>query len=326
MEKDNPILEVTDLRMHFPLRRKCFWKKPTWVRAVDGISFSLAKGETLGLVGESGCGKSSLGRTLIRLFQPTSGTIRMGGEELSTLSGEALRKSRVHFQMIFQDPFASLNPRITVFDSIAEPIRTHMPHTPKKDLAKRVEDLMEQVGLSPRFLRKYPHEFSGGQRQRVAIARALALNPQLIICDEPISALDVSIQAQILNLLASLQKERGLSYLFIAHDLAAVRYISHRIAVMYLGKIVELATETELFQSPQHPYTQALLSAIPVADPRKERTRKRILLRGELPSPIHPPTGCSFHTRCPMAQSICSKEVPPVRQVSLTHTAVCHFV
>lgn len=318
-------ISVDRLQMHFPLKQGWLEQKRAWIRAVDGVSFSVRLGETLGLVGESGCGKSSLGRTLIRLYRPTSGSIQICGQEIGTLEGESLRKARVNFQMIFQDPYASLNPRMTVFDSIAEPLRTHGMAQNKQELAQRIESLMQKVGLSPRFIRKYPHEFSGGQRQRVAIARALAMNPKVIICDEPISALDVSIQAQILNLLVTLQKELGLSYLFIAHDLAAVRYISSRIAVMYLGRIVEIANKTDLFAGPRHPYTQALLSAVPIADPKKERMRKRILLSGDLPSPVTPPSGCTFHTRCPYAQPRCVAEAPVAENVGAGHQVVCHF-
>ena len=321
----NPALVADQLRMYFPLKKGFLGGGRDWIRAVDGVSFSVGQGETLGLVGESGCGKSSLGRTLIRLYRPTSGSIQICGQEVGSLEGEALRKARVNFQMIFQDPYASLNPRMTVFDSIAEPLRTHGYATKKGEMAQRIESLMQQVGLSPRFIRKYPHEFSGGQRQRVAIARALAMNPKVIICDEPISALDVSIQAQILNLLVTLQKDLGLSYLFIAHDLAAVRYISTRIAVMYLGRIVELASKAALFAAPRHPYTQALLSAVPIADPKKERARKRILLSGDLPSPVNPPSGCTFHTRCPYAQRRCVQETPVAEIQSDGHMVVCHF-
>ncbi len=320
-----PVMKVDQLRMHFPLQQGLLDRSRNWIRAVDGVSFSIAYGETLGLVGESGCGKSTLGRTLIRLYRPTSGQIEICGQEVSALEGEPLRKARINFQMIFQDPYASLNPRMTVFDSIAEPLRTHGLETDKQSLTLHIESLMNKVGLSPRFIRKYPHEFSGGQRQRVAIARALAINPKVIICDEPISALDVSIQAQILNLLVTLQKELGLSYLFIAHDLAAVRYISTRIAVMYLGRIVEIASKEDLFSNPSHPYTQALLSAVPIADPIKERARKRILLSGELPSPSHPPSGCAFHTRCPYAQPRCVAETPVARDLGDGHLSVCHF-
>ena len=318
-------ISVDQLQMYFPLKQGWLGQKRAWIRAVDGVSFSVGLGETLGLVGESGCGKSSLGRTLIRLYRPTSGSIQICGQEIGALEGESLRKARVNFQMIFQDPYASLNPRMTVFDSIAEPLRTHGMAKNKQELAQKIESLMQKVGLSPRFIRKYPHEFSGGQRQRVAIARALAVNPKVIICDEPISALDVSIQAQILNLLVTLQKELGLSYLFIAHDLAAVRYISSRIAVMYLGRIVEIANKTDLFTGPRHPYTQALLSAVPTADPKKERVRKRILLSGDLPSPVNPPSGCAFHTRCPYAQPRCVAEVPVAEEVGVGHQVVCHY-
>jgi oligopeptide transport system ATP-binding protein len=320
-----PAIAVDQLRMYFPLKKSFFGGNRVWIRAVDGVSFTVGQGETLGLVGESGCGKSSLGRTLIRLYRPTAGSIQICGQDVSSLEGESLRKARVNFQMIFQDPYASLNPRMTVFDSIAEPFRTHGLVRNKEELAQCIASLMNKVGLSPRFIRKYPHEFSGGQRQRVAIARALAMNPKVIICDEPISALDVSIQAQILNLLVALQKELGLSYLFIAHDLAAVRYISSRVAVMYLGRIVELADKEKLFTHPRHPYTQALLSAVPIADPKRERARKRIILSGDLPSPAYPPRGCAFHTRCPYAQPLCVTETPMANSVEEGHVVVCHF-
>lgn len=323
-QQAEPILKTKNLKMHFPLYKGLvFQRQHGLVRAVDGVSVDLYKGETLGLVGESGCGKSTLGRTILRLYEPTSGYIYLNGQDISHLSGNDLREVRTSYQMIFQDPYASLNPRMTVFDIIAEPLLTHKIVKTRSQTQKQVAKLMEQVGLSPRFIRKYPHEFSGGQRQRIAVARALAINPKIIICDEPVSALDVSIQAQILNLLSDLQKELGLSYIFIAHDIAAVRYISNRIAVMYLGRIVEMAKTEELFASPQHPYTKALLSAVPIPDPDKERSRKHILLEGDLPSPTNPPVGCHFHTRCPIASKECKEIDPQLHEVSQKHFAAC---
>lgn len=319
-----PILSCADLRVHFPVTKKTgvFSREKIHVKAVDGVTLNLYEGETLGLVGESGCGKSTLGRALIRLYKPTSGEIKLKDTDISTLNVAEMRPFRRDIQMIFQDPYSSLDPRMTVFDILAEPIKTHKLHSNKKDLEKRISELMNLVGLSPRYVKKYPHEFSGGQRQRIAIARALAVDPKIIVCDEPVSALDVSIQAQILNLLGDLQKTLGLSYIFIAHDLGAVKHISHRIAVMYLGKIVEIASPESLFKSPKHPYTQALLSAIPVADPKIERARKRILLQGDLPSPANPPTGCSFHTRCSFATAECKVLSPSLEQFADEDRAV----
>lgn len=331
--KPDTILEVRDLCVHFDVGGGGFLQGPKKiVRAVDGVSFSLRRGETLGLVGESGCGKSTLGRALMQLVPPTSGSVvlheKSGSVDLVKLSGKALQPYRQRLQMIFQDPYASLNPRMTVGDIIAEPISVHRLVDGREALEKRVRELMEMCGLNPRFIRRYPHEFSGGQRQRIGIARALASNPSLIVADEPISALDVSIQAQILNLLASLQKELGLTMIFIAHDLAAVRHISDRIAVMYLGKIAEVSPSRELYSDPFHPYTQALISAVPVPDPVVEATRQRIELKGELPSPLNPPTGCRFHTRCPWAWDVCKRDVPKLVAVpgaAETHITACHF-
>ena len=321
------VLSAKDVKMHFPIYKGLLFRtQSALVKAVDGVSLDLKEGETLGLVGESGCGKSTLGRTLIRLYSPTSGTIEVCGTDISTLEGSALRQERSNVQMIFQDPYASLDPRMTVFDIIAEPMRVFLKNLSKQELQEKVADLMESVGLSSRFVRKYPHEFSGGQRQRIAIARALAIRPKVIICDEPVSALDVSIRAQILNLLKELQGKFNLSYIFIAHDISAVRYISDRIAVMYLGKIAEIANTEELFANPQHPYTKALLSAVPVPDPRKERERKRILLEGDLPSPLNPPTGCPFHTRCPWKMDICPKVYPKTTVSGDNHRVDCHLM
>lgn len=318
------VLKAENLKMHFPIHKGLIFRKETGrVRAVDGISLHLKEGETLGLVGESGCGKSSFGRTIMRLYQPTSGKIELCGRDITKLSQKELLSSRIHCQMIFQDPYASLNPRMTVFDIISEPIKNHKLIESREDLEKRVRELMEMVGLSPRYIRKYPHEFSGGQRQRIAVARAIAMNPKVIVCDEPVSALDVSIQSQIINLLKDLQRELNLAYVFIAHDISVVRHISDRVAVMYLGKIVEIAETEELFRNPQHPYTRALLSAVPLADPDKERKRERILLKGDLPSPINPPAGCSFNTRCPLADKKCSISVPDLVRVGSHHQAAC---
>jgi oligopeptide transport system ATP-binding protein len=301
-----------------------FQRKVGAVRAVDGLSFFIRKGETLGLVGESGCGKSTTGRAILQLYRPTSGSVQFEGVELTRLKGEALRKMRRQVQMIFQDPYASLNPRMTVGSIIGEPLDIH-GLARGREKQQRVEELLRVVGLNPYFANRYPHEFSGGQRQRIGIARALAVNPSFIVCDEPISALDVSIQAQIINLLEELQDEFGLTYLFIAHDLSVVRHISDRIAVMYLGKIVELADRLELYEQPLHPYTKALLSAVPIPDPTIERKRERIILTGDVPSPVNPPPGCRFHTRCPLADTICREQEPEFREVTPGHWAACHF-
>jgi oligopeptide transport system ATP-binding protein len=304
-------LELRDLKTHFPVERGIFFRKTIGtVKAVDGISLKLRKGEILGLVGESGCGKSTLGRTILQLIPPTSGAVLLEGKNLAELRGAALRESRSEFQMIFQDPYASLNPRMTVFDALAEAVTTHHKLTGAA-LKERVADLMRRVGLSPRFIRKYPHEFSGGQRQRIAIARALAVEPELIIADEPVSALDVSIQAQIINLLAQLSREMNLTLIFISHDLSVVKHISHRIAVMYLGRIVEIGPAAQVFERPLHPYTKALVSAIPTPDPDRERQRQRMLLPGDPPSPMNPPEGCPFHPRCPFMIENCRLAFPP---------------
>ena len=307
-------LQIKDLHTHFPVERGLlFRKRVATVRAVDGVSLELKKGEILGLVGESGCGKSTLGRSVLQLIRPTSGSIRLGERDLTRLEGAELRSARADFQMIFQDPYASLNPRMTVYDALAEAIATHR-EVNSRELPALVSRLMEKVGLSTRAMRKYPHEFSGGQRQRIAIARALAVEPKLIIADEPVSALDVSIQAQIINLLEKLSREMELTLVFISHDLSVVKHISDRIAVMYLGKIVELGPASEVIENPLHPYTRALVSAVPVPDPDKERERKRILLQGDPPSPMNPPSGCAFHPRCAFATDLCKGDAPPLRE------------
>ena len=319
------ILKVEDLKMHFPIYRGVFQRQVGAVRAVDGISFAVQRGETLGLVGESGCGKSTAGRTILRLYKATAGNVFFEGSDLMKLRGEELRRMRRKMQMIFQDPYASLNPRMTVEQIVGEPMIVHNAAT-GKDIHERVEHLLETVGLNPAFSTRYPHEFSGGQRQRIGVARALALQPSFIICDEPISALDVSIQAQVVNLLEELQSQFNLTYLFIAHDLSMVRHISHRVAVMYLGVIMELTTRDELYLNPLHPYTQALLSAIPIPDPAADERRKRTILEGDVPSPANPPSGCRFRTRCPIAESICADSRPDFREVKPGHFAACHLV
>ena len=310
------LLEVEDLQMYFPVTSGIvFQKKVADVKAVDGVSFTLKKGETLGLVGESGCGKTTAGRTILQLYKPTAGSIKFNGTELNGLKGNSLRAVRRDMQMIFQDPYGSLNPRMTCGDIVGEPLKVHKLTSSKSEYNERVSELLSIVGLSPYMAERYPHEFSGGQRQRIGIARALAVNPSLIICDEPVSALDVSIQAQVINLLEDLQQQLDLTYIFIAHDLSVVKHISDRIAVMYLGHIVEIAERNELYENPVHPYTQALLSAIPIADPVLEATRERILLRGGVPSPMNPPSGCCYERKCPdpanSGDPIEMKEVSP---------------
>ncbi|MCP4140480.1 MAG: dipeptide ABC transporter ATP-binding protein [Chloroflexi bacterium] len=319
------LLHVENLKKHFPIYKGVIRRQVGAVHAVDGVGFDIYKGETLGLVGESGCGKSTTGRTILRLYKPTAGKIIYDGVDLASLSEREMRKMRRKIQIIFQDPYASLNPRKTVADIVGEPLVVHKL-AKGKEIQERVTELLSLVGLNPAFANRYPHEFSGGQRQRIGIARALALQPDLVICDEPISALDVSIQAQVINLLEDLQEEFGLTYLFIAHDLSMVRHISDRVAVMYLGVIVELAEREELYERPLHPYSQALLSAVPIPDPVAEENRKRILLEGDVPSPINPPSGCRFHTRCPIAESICSEERPEWREVKPKHFVACHLV
>ena len=316
------LIEVENLKKYFPVKKGILSRSVGEVRAVDGVSFTIKRGETLGLVGESGCGKTTVGRTILRLIEPTAGRVSFNGENLLELDGKQLRSLRASLQIIFQDPFSSLDPRMNVGQIIAEPIRNHVKVS-KMEIRQRVADLMERVGLHPEQISRYPHEFSGGQRQRIGIARALALNPLAIICDEPVSALDVSIQAQVINLLARLQEEMKLSYLFIAHDLSVVEHISDRVAVMYLGRIVELATDKALYQNPLHPYSQAVLAAVPVPDP--EISRKKILLQGDVPSPMNPPTGCTFHTRCPECMDICSQETPVFKNMGNEHWVACHL-
>ncbi|MFN8411177.1 MAG: dipeptide ABC transporter ATP-binding protein [Anaerolineales bacterium] len=319
------LLKVEDLKMHFPIYRGVFQRQVGAVHAVDGVSFEIRRGETLGLVGESGCGKSTTGRTVLQLYKPTAGRILFEGINLVDLKGEELRKTRRRIQMIFQDPYASLNPRMTVADIVGEPMVVHNVAT-GKEIQERVEHLLELVNLNPAFATRYPHEFSGGQRQRIGIARALALQPSFVVCDEPISALDVSIQAQVVNLLEELQEQFNLTYLFIAHDLSMVRHISKRIAVMYLGVVMELAGRDELYDTPLHPYTQALLSAVPIPDPIADAKRQRILLEGDVPSPVNPPSGCRFRTRCPIADKICAESRPEFREVKPDHFVACHLV
>ncbi|MBT3370924.1 MAG: dipeptide ABC transporter ATP-binding protein [Rhodospirillaceae bacterium] len=317
-----PLLEVSDLKKHFPLAKGLFSRDQSKVYAVDGVSFHINQGETLGLVGESGCGKSTVGRTVLRLLDPTDGSIKLNGRDITHLSKTEMRPVRREMQIIFQDPYSSLNPRMTAGGIVEEMLRVHGIGTPA-ERKERVAELFERVGLRKAQLESFPHEFSGGQRQRIGIARALALNPSVIIGDEPVSALDVSIQAQVINLLMDLQAELNLSYLFIAHDLAVVEHISHRIAVMYLGKIVEYTDKKTLFTNPQHPYTEALLSAVPVPDPTIKR--KKTILQGDVPSPIKPPPGCHFHTRCPYAEERCKVEVPQLKQFGPDHVVSCHL-
>ena len=324
-DASKPLIEVRNLVKYFPIRAGLFSQHVGDVKAVDGVDFTIAQGETLGLVGESGSGKTTIGRLMLRLLEKTSGEVRFDGVDVTTADRTVIRKLRREMQIIFQDPFASLNPRMSVGEIIAEPLRIH-------GLAKgsavedRVQELLKLVGLRPYSANRYPHEFSGGQRQRVGIARALAVNPKFIVCDEPVSALDVSIQAQVINLLEDLQQQLGLTYLFIAHDLSVVRHISTRVAVMYVGKIVELADRDALYEHPLHPYTQALLSAIPIPDPDLDQRRGRIVLSGDIPSPVNPPSGCRFHTRCPVAFDRCKSEIPAFKEYGAGHFTACHWV
>ncbi|HEY5522562.1 MAG TPA: dipeptide ABC transporter ATP-binding protein [Desulfuromonadaceae bacterium] len=319
------LLHVEKLVKHFPIMRGIIFQKQIGaVHAVDGVSFDIHRGETLGLVGESGCGKTTTGRAILQLQKPTSGQVVFEGVNLVSLEKQELRKMRAKMQMIFQDPYASLNPRMTIGEIIGEPLRLH-GLADRKGSNERVVELLELVGLNPSYANRYPHEFSGGQRQRVGVARSLSLNPSLIVCDEPISALDVSIQAQVVNLLEDLQQQFNLTYLFIAHDLSMVRHISTRVAVMYLGWIVELASREELYNHPLHPYTQALLSAVPIPDPVAEEQRKRIILEGDVPSPVNPPSGCRFRTRCSLAATICTEQIPEYREISSGHFVACHM-
>ena len=325
-QKTDRLIEVDGLKMYFPVTAGLLIRrKVADVKAVDGLNFHVSRGETLGLVGESGCGKTTTGRAVLQLYRPTEGTVQFDGTELTELEGRSLRRFRRRMQMIFQDPYSSLNPRMSVAAIVSEPMMIHGLYK-GQERKDRVEYLLNAVGLNPYFARRYPHEFSGGQRQRIGVARALAVEPDFIVCDEPVSALDVSIQAQIINLLEDLQNEFNLTYLFIAHDLAVVRHISDRVAVMYLGKIMELAQSNELYRNPLHPYTKALLSAVPITDPEVERTRERIILTGDVPSPLRPPPGCVFNTRCPIAIDECRERLPEWREVAPLHWVACHRV
>ena len=321
---NNVLLHVDDLMMHFPIYRGVIQRQVGAVRAVDGVSFDIKRGETLGLVGESGCGKSTAGRTILQLYRPTAGAVTFEGVDLVKLKGEDLRKMRRKMQMIFQDPYASLNPRMTVADIVGEPLVVHNVAT-GKEIEERVKHLLDLVNLNPSFAGRHPHEFSGGQRQRIGVARALALQPSFIICDEPISALDVSIQAQVVNLLEELQDQFNLTYLFIAHDLSMVKHISDRVAVMYLGIFAELASRDDLYSNPLHPYTRALLSAVPIPDPIADAKRERVILKGDVPSPANPPSGCRFRTRCPIAEGVCAESRPDFREIKPGHFVACFF-
>ncbi len=317
------ILEVENLKVHFPIDVGTFFTKKATVKAVDGVSFNLKEGETLSIVGESGCGKSTLGRAVLQLLHNTDGKVAWMGKEITGWSQKAMQPLRKEMQIIFQDPLASLNPRMTIGEIIAEPLRTHNPELPDDQIKSRVKEMMDVVGLLPRMINRYPHEFSGGQCQRIGIARAMILQPKVIVCDEPVSALDVSIQAQIINLLEKLQEKFGLSLLFISHDLSVVRHISHRVMVLYLGNVVEIAEKDALYDAPQHPYTQALISAVPVPDPDKEVSKKRIVLKGDLPSPINPPSGCVFRTRCPHADDVCANSKPVLETLEGNRQVAC---
>jgi oligopeptide/dipeptide ABC transporter ATP-binding protein len=318
-----PLLQVENLKKYFPIRRGVFQRTVGHVRAVDGVSFSVQKGETLGVVGESGCGKSTMGRSILRLIEPTSGAVRFEGKDVVRMNRAQMQAMRREMQMVFQDPYASLNPRFSIAQTLMEPMIIHNLHGSKAKRMERVKSLLERVGLDADYARRYPHEFSGGQRQRIGIARALAVDPKLIILDEPVAALDVSVQSQVLNLLEDLQEELGLTYIFVAHDLSVVRHISDRILVLYLGRMMELVESEELFTDPLHPYTQALLSAVPIPDP--DAKRERIILQGDLPSPANPPSGCPFHTRCPVAKPVCRERVPEWKEVKPNHYVACHL-
>lgn len=325
-QQTDTLVSIENLQVYFPVFKGLILQRQAgWVKAVDGITFDIKRGETLGLVGESGCGKSTTGKAILQLEKPTNGQVRFENTQLTSLKGEPLRQMRRRMQMIFQDPYASLNPRMRIGNIIGEPLEI-FGLVEGKTKHERVSHLLEVVGLNPEFRHRYPHEFSGGQRQRIVIARALAVNPDFIVCDEPIAALDVSIQAQVVNLIQELQRELGLTYLFIAHDLSIVRHISDRIAVMYMGKIVELADRASLYDNPLHPYTQALLSAVPIPDPVAEAKRQRIVLQGDVPSPTNPPPACRFHTRCPLAIDVCREEEPAFRDVGNGHHVACHLV
>ncbi|MEU7022701.1 dipeptide ABC transporter ATP-binding protein [Streptomyces sp. NPDC046203] len=333
-ERGEPILQVRNLQKHFPLTQGILFKKQVGaVKAVDGVSFDLYQGETLGIVGESGCGKSTVAKLLMNLERATAGEVFYKGQDITKLSGRALKAVRRNIQMVFQDPYTSLNPRMTVGDIIGETFDIHPEVAPKSDRRRKVQDLLDVVGLNPEYINRYPHQFSGGQRQRIGIARGLALNPEIIICDEPVSALDVSVQAQVINLMEKLQDEFNLSYIFIAHDLSIVRHISDRVGVMYLGKIAEIGTDTQIYDHPTHPYTQALLSAVPVPDPDARANRERIILTGDVPSPANPPSGCRFRTRCWKAQDKCATEIPVLaiperfqgQDTQAAHESACHF-
>lgn len=317
-----PLLQVENLRKYFPIRRGIMQRVVGHVKAVDGVSFTVNRGETLGVVGESGCGKSTMGRSLLRLLEPTAGKVMFEGQNVVTLSKEKMRALRRQMQIVFQDPYASLNPRFSIAQTLMEPMIVHKLYNPNQRM-ERVRSLLERVGLDPDYAKRYPHEFSGGQRQRIGIARALALNPKLMILDEPVAALDVSVQSQVLNLLEDLQEEFNLTYIFVAHDLSVVRHISDRVMVMYLGRMAELADSEDLFQDPLHPYTRALLSAVPLPDP--DAKRERIILQGDLPSPANPPSGCPFHTRCPVAMDVCKEKVPEWKEIKPNHSVACHL-
>ena len=327
MASGDAILQVRDVMKHFPITEGIVFKKQIGaVKAVDGVTFDLMRGETLGLVGESGCGKSTLAKLLMVLERPTAGEVTYNGQDIFSLNSRDLRRLRRQIQIVLQDPYTSLNPRMTVGDIVGEPFQIHTDVAPKGDRKRRVQELLEVVGLNPDYINRYPHQFSGGQRQRIGIARGLALRPEIIICDEPVSALDVSVQAQVMNLLEDLQQEFGLSYIFIAHDLSVVRHIADRVAVMYLGRIVEIGTDADIYETPTHPYTQALLSAVPVPDPSLRGQRDEIVLEGDVPSPANPPSGCRFRTRCWKAQDICAEEVPElVVRPGSPHPSACHF-